>query len=347
MALPTDWAARFVAINAKSVAARRSFVASGVRTPPSAVCRSLAWNTCSTAMACNADAASPSEAYALLEMGGGFCTASTAGWCPGLGTSLLQGTGVQQRSPRRGESARNRGPPPIHVGEHGLRVRVDGADWGADHVFTSCSWTSGKKGTDVLASALRVDLKYHESSLLLTGSSGGFQVSSNSCTAFENPHDSSWRPEGSELPMLGLRSAQPSFSEAEMDMASSPSSWPKATNPSILEGGRKQSSGKESGMRRPLGSAARQDALPPPGEGGLTSGTLAAVSPTPNRPRTTSRRARSTRTGRSAQCPQSDSSSAASAWARPRQATQEMLIQRFDRVPRRSYTLKPSRFKVK
>ncbi len=66
MALPTDWAARFVAINAKSVAARRSFVASGVRTPPSAVCRSLAWNTCSTAMACNADAASPSEAYALL-----------------------------------------------------------------------------------------------------------------------------------------------------------------------------------------------------------------------------------------------------------------------------------------
>ncbi len=66
MALPTDWAARFVAINAKSVAARRFFVASGVRTPPSAVCRSFAWNTCSTAMACNADAASPSEAYALL-----------------------------------------------------------------------------------------------------------------------------------------------------------------------------------------------------------------------------------------------------------------------------------------
>ncbi len=32
-----------------------------------------------------------------------------------------------------------------------------------------------------------------------------------------------------------------------MDMASSPSSWPKATNPSILEGGQKQSSGKEIG----------------------------------------------------------------------------------------------------
>ncbi len=135
---------------------------------------------------------------------------------------------------------------------------------------------------------------------------------------------SSWRPEGSELPSCsGSDPAQPSFSEAEMDMASSPSSWPKATNPSILEGGRKQSSGKEIGecgdrwVRRH-----GKTALPPPGEGGLTSGTLAAVSPTPNRPRTTSRRARSTRTGRSAQCPQSDSSSAASAWARPRQATQ-------------------------
>ncbi len=199
------------------------------------------------------------------------------------------------------------------------------ADWGADHVFTNCSWTSGKKGTDVLASALRVDLKYHESSLLLTGSSGGFQVSSNSCTAFERTlMSSSWRPEGSELPSCsGSDPAQPSFSEAEMDMASSPSSWPKATNPSILEGGRKQSSGKEIGecgdrwVRRH-----GKTALPPPGEGGLTSGTLAAVSPTPNRPRTTSRRARSTRTGRSAQCPQSDIFSAASAWARPRQATQ-------------------------
>ncbi len=123
------------------------------------------------------------------------------------------------------------------------------ADWGADHVFTSCSWTSGKKGTDVLASALRVDLKYHESSLLLTGSSGGFQVSSNSWTAFDRTlMSSSWRPEGSELPSCsGSDPAQPSFSEAEMDMASSPSSWPKATNPSILEGGRKQSSGKEIG----------------------------------------------------------------------------------------------------
>ncbi len=37
------------------------------------------------------------------------------------------------------------------------------ADWGADHVFTSCSCTSWKKGTDALESALRVDLKYHES----------------------------------------------------------------------------------------------------------------------------------------------------------------------------------------
>ncbi len=164
----------------------------------------------------------------------------------------------------------------------------------------SLNFTSGKKGTDVLESALRVDLKYHESSLLLTGSSGGFQVSSNSCTALDRTlMSSSWRPEGSELPNCsGSDPGQSSFSEAEMDMASSPSSWPKATNPSILEGGRKQSSGKEIGewgdrwVRRH-----GKTALPPPGEGGLTS-------------------------GRSAQCPQSDSSSAASAWARPRQATQ-------------------------
>ncbi len=35
------------------------------------------------------------------------------------------------------------------------------ADWGADHVFTSCSCTSGKKGTDALESTFHVDLKYH------------------------------------------------------------------------------------------------------------------------------------------------------------------------------------------
>ncbi len=88
-----------------------------------------------------------------------------------------------------------------------------------------------------------------------------------------------------------------------MDMASSSSSWPKDTNPSMLEGGRKQSSGKEIGewgdrwVRRH-----GKMALPPPGEGGPTSGTLAAVSPTPNRPRTISRRARSTRTDRHNVC---------------------------------------------
>ncbi len=54
MALPTAWAACFVAISAKSVAARRSFT--GL---PSAACRSFAWKTCSTAMACSADTASP------------------------------------------------------------------------------------------------------------------------------------------------------------------------------------------------------------------------------------------------------------------------------------------------
>ncbi len=213
------------------------------------------------------------------------------------------------------------------------------ADWGADHVFTSCSWTSGKKGTDVLASALRVDLKYHESSLLLTGSSGGFQVSSNSCTAFDRTlMSSSWRPEGSELPSCsGSDPAQPSFSEAEMDMASSPSSWPKATNPSILEGGRKQSSWKEIGecgdrwVRRH-----GKTALPPPGEGGLTSGTLAAVSPTPNRPRTTSRRARSTVHSRTRPAPPRRGPGP----GRRRSGDADPAVRW---VPRRSYTLKPSR----
>ncbi len=48
-----------------------------------------------------------------------------------------------------------------------------------------------------------------------------------------------------------------------MDMASSPSSWPKATNPSILEGGAETVLGEGNrGMRRPLGSAARQDGAP-------------------------------------------------------------------------------------
>ncbi len=45
----------------------------------------------------------------------------------------------------------------------------------------------------------------------------------------------------------GSDPAQSSLSEAEMDMESSPSSWPKDTNSSMLAGGRKQSSGKETG----------------------------------------------------------------------------------------------------
>ncbi len=57
------------------------------------------------------------------------------------------------------------------------------ADWGADHVFTSCSCTSGKKGTDALESALRVDLKYHESSLLLTSRSAQCPQSDSSSAA--------------------------------------------------------------------------------------------------------------------------------------------------------------------
>ncbi len=145
------------------------------------------------------------------------------------------------------------------------------ADWGTDHVFTSCSCTSGKKGTDALESALHVDLKYHESSLLLTGSSGGLQVSSNSCTALNRTlMSSSWRSEGYELSRWsGSDPAQSSFSEAEMDMASSPSSWPKDTNSSMLEGGRKQSLGKETGE---WGNRwVRRHGKTPPGEGGPTS----------------------------------------------------------------------------
>ncbi len=69
----------------------------------------------------------------------------------------------------------------------------------------------------------------------------------------------------------------------------------KGYEPLDVRRGRKQSSGKETGewgdrwVRR-HGKAA----LPPPGEGGPTSGTLEEVSPTPNSPRTISRQARST-----------------------------------------------------
>ncbi len=168
-----------------------------------------------------------------------------------------------------------------------------------------------------------MDLKYHESSLLLTGSSGGFQVSSNSCTALDRTlMSSSWRPEGSELPSCsGSDPAQPSFSEAEMDMASSPSSWPKATNPSILEGGRKQSSGKEIGECGDRWVRRHGKTALPPQERGAHQRHAGGSEPHPEQA-ANHIAARSTRTGRSAQCPQSDSSSAASAWARPRQATQ-------------------------
>ncbi len=88
----------------------------------------------------------------------------------------------------------------IHVGKMACVIEWTHADLGADHVFTSCSCTSGKKGTDVLESNFRVDLKYQESSLLLTGSSGGLQVSSNSLTALGITRmSSSWRCEGHGL----------------------------------------------------------------------------------------------------------------------------------------------------
>ncbi len=53
----------------------------------------------------------------------------------------------------------------------------------------------------------------------------------------------------------------------------------------MLEGGRKQSSGKETGEWGDRWVRRRgKTVLPPPGEGGPTSDTLAAVSPTPKRP---------------------------------------------------------------
>ncbi len=163
MALPTDWAARFDAINAKSVATRRSFVASAVRAPPSAACRSFAWKTCSTAMACNADAASPSEAYALL--------ARWAVVLHGFEGRLMSEPRVFAAAGHRcaatvsstgGERTYPWASAPSTWENMACVLEWTHADWGTDHVFTSCSCTSGKKGTDALESALHVDLKYHE-----------------------------------------------------------------------------------------------------------------------------------------------------------------------------------------
>ncbi len=164
----------------------------------------------------------------------------------------------------------------------------------------------------VLESALRVDLKYHESSLLLTGSSGGFQVSSNSCTAFDRTlMSSSWRPEDSELPdCSGSDPAHSSFSEAEMDSGLVALLVAKGYESLDVGRGAETASGKGNrGMRRPLGSTARQDGAPAARRGGAHQRHAGGSEPHPEQgPRTTSRRARSTRTGRSAQSPQSDSS---------------------------------------
>ncbi len=70
----------------------------------------------------------------------------------------------------------------------------------------------------------------------------------------------------------GSDPAQSSLSEAEIDMESSPSSWPKDTSSSMLAGGRKQSSGKETvewGDHWVWRSG--KTTLPPPGEEETTS----------------------------------------------------------------------------
>ncbi len=69
------------------------------------------------------------------------------------------------------------------------------------------------------------------------GGEGGVLRSCKS-HVFQDLGSSSWRYEGSELSKWsGSDPAQSSFSEAEMDMASYPSSWPKDMNSSMLEGG--------------------------------------------------------------------------------------------------------------
>ncbi len=91
MVRPIAWAVRFVAISAKSVAARKSLTASGEEVPPSRDCRSLAWNTWSTAIACRAE-------------GFGRCRAQVCS------DSLLDG----------GHAHIPVGFCPVHLREHGL-----------------------------------------------------------------------------------------------------------------------------------------------------------------------------------------------------------------------------------
>ncbi len=96
----------------------------------------LRLKTCSTAMACSAEAASPSEAYALLARWAVVLHDSREGWCLSLGSRLLQDTGAQWRSPWREEGARARVPPPHTRGKR-WPVRQSGrAPIGAQTTFS-------------------------------------------------------------------------------------------------------------------------------------------------------------------------------------------------------------------
>ncbi len=160
--------------------------------------------------------------------------------------------------------------------EHGLCRWVDSRRLGRRPRLNELIMDVGKKGTDVLVSTWqRLDLKYQESSLLLAGSSGGFQASSSSWTdLFMTLMSSSWRSEGPSLPERSHSdSAHSSFSEAEMDMESSSPSWPKETKSATDGGGRKQPSEPEGnwGLRRPLRTVASRQIVIPHlrvGEGG-------------------------------------------------------------------------------
>ncbi len=174
-----------------------------MRVPPSAAYRSFACKTCSTAMACRVYAASPSEAYALhLHLADAFILTLHSSYSfyilsalafPGNRSEAKRIAMLYQLSYRKALLTRCAATASSTGGERTYRwafapstwekmacvLEWMRADWGADHVFTSCSCTSENKGTDILESTLRVDLKYHESSLLLAGSSGGLQVRQN------------------------------------------------------------------------------------------------------------------------------------------------------------------------
>ncbi len=119
------------------------------------------------------------------------------------------------------------GLPSIHVGKDGLCGRVN--------IFTSCSCTSGEEGERRPRVNFPCGPEIPRVKLI--------------------PDRLFWRTPGKS----GSDPAQSSLSEAEMDMESSPSSWPKDTNSSMLAGAEAVLGDGNRGMGRPLDLAARRD----------------------------------------------------------------------------------------